>query len=270
VIFVETFRCRVSSWDPEHGLRTYADVGGAPNACMLGLDGVYVAQHGSSAGGWRSPRPTAASIQKVRVDGAVELAVTSADGEPLVGPNDLSFGPDRNLYFTDPGRFDLEDPEDGRICVVDPSGTATVLEEVGPVYPNGIVAEPDGSIVWDESYTRQVKRRRPDGSIELLVTLPEDRLPDGLKRAGNGDLYIASGTSGGIDVVSPDGRLVDFIPTGGTPLNCFFDGADLYVADYGEAAINDEGEEGADAGRLLRLSLGVAGQRLYRGAIGTA
>lgn len=266
VIFVETFRCRVSAWDAQGGVRTFADVGGAPNACMLGLDGVYVAQHGTSAGPWRSPKPTIASIQKVGIDGRVELAVTSADGHPLLGPNDLSFGPDGRLYFTDPGRFDPEDPEDGRICVVDAGGTATVLEEVGPSYPNGIVVEPDGSIVWDESYTRQVKRRRPDGSVELLATLPEGRILDGMKRAENGDLYITGATSGGIDVLSPTGE-VEFIRTGGTPLNCVFHGDGLLVTDYGEAALDDDGDEAASAGRLLRLTLGVAGQPLYRGAI---
>ena len=40
VVFVETFRCRVSAWTEDGGPRSYADVGGAPNACMAGLDAV--------------------------------------------------------------------------------------------------------------------------------------------------------------------------------------------------------------------------------------
>jgi gluconolactonase len=267
MIFVETFRCRVSVWDEDRGLHEYAHVGGAPNAAMLGLDGVYVAQHGTSAGEWLSPEPTTSSIQKIRPDGEVESAITTADGERLVGPNDMSFGPDGSLYFTDPGTFDTDDPDDGRICVAGPGGEATVLEEVGPTYPNGIVVEPDGSVVWDETYTRQVKRRWPDGSVEVLATLPEDRLPDGLKRAENGNLYVCGGTGAGIDVLSPDGEQIGFVPTPHTPLNCVFHGSDLYVADYGDATINDEGEEGADTGRLLRVRVDVAGEPLRRGAI---
>jgi gluconolactonase len=266
IVFVETFQCRVSAWDPERGLHTHADVGGAPNACMLGTDGVYVAQNGVTAGPWRSPRPTRPSIQRISDDGRVEVVVDSASGKPLVGPNDLTFGPDGRLYFTDPGVFDTENPDDGRICVVEPDGAATILEDVGPTFPNGIVAEPDGSIVWDESYTRRVRRRSRDGSIELLATLPEDRILDGMKLAEDGHLYVTGVSSGGIDVLAPDGEQVDFIETGGAPLNCVFHDGGLVITDFGEWS--EEAEKGeVAAGRLTRVRVGVAGQPLFRGAV---
>jgi gluconolactonase len=264
-IFVETFRCRVSAWSPERGVHLYADVAGAPNACLRGTDGVYVTQTGATAGPWRSPRPTTPSIQKVTGDGRVELLVTSASGVPLIGPNDLTFGPDGRLYFTDPGLFDAEAAEDGRICVVEPDGAASILEEVGPTYPNGIVAEPDGSLVWNESFSRRVRRRRPDGSLEELVTLPEDRIPDGMKVGEDGNFYITGVTSGGLDVMAPDGELLDFIDLGAAPLNCVFRGTDLYVADFGDAPPDAE-----DGGRFLRVAVGVAGRPLHRGAIAPA
>jgi gluconolactonase len=267
IVFVETFRCRVSVWDPVGGLRTYADVGGAPTACMVGSDGVYVAQNGLTAGPWRSPRPTTPSIQRVNPDGSVDVVVDSAGGAPLVGPNDLSFGPNGHLYFTDSGVFDVEQPDDGRICVVEPDGRATILAEVGPSFPNGIVVEPDGGVVWNESFTRRVRRWRPDGAIELLATLPADRIADGMKLGADGRLYITGVSSRGVDVLEPDGTLVDFIATGGVPLNCVFDGGDLVITDFGEWSA--EAEQGGDAngGRLLRIHVGAAGQPLYRGAI---
>jgi gluconolactonase len=267
VVFVETFRCRVSAWSPDGGLRSYADVGGAPNACMVGLDGVYVAQNGATAGPWRSPQPVAPSIQRIAPDGSVETLVASASGGPLVGPNDLTFGPDGRLYFTDPGLFDTERPDAGRICVVEPDGEAAILEEVGPSFPNGIVTEGDGSVVWNESFTGRVRRRRPDGSVELVATLPEDRILDGMKVAADGNLYVAGVTSGGIDVLTPEGDLVGFVDTGGAPLNCVFDGDTLCVADFGEFSPEAERGEVA-AGRLVRVPVGVAGQPLFRGAIG--
>jgi sugar lactone lactonase YvrE len=101
-IFVETFLCRVSAWDPRTGVHAYADVGGAPTACVRGLDGVYVAQNGRTAGPWRSPRPCAPSIQRIAGDGRVEIVADSASCVPLLGPNDLAFAPDGSLWFTDP------------------------------------------------------------------------------------------------------------------------------------------------------------------------
>lgn len=265
VIFVETFHCRVSAWDRETGLQPYADVGGAPNACMLGTDGVYVAQNGRTAGPWRSPRPTAASIQRIGPDGIVEVVVDGAGGRPLVGPNDLSFGPDGRLYFTDSGLFDAEHPDQGAICVVESRGSAAILEEVGPAFPNGIIAEPDGSIVWNESFTRRVRRRRPDGTVELLATLPEDRIPDGMKLAADGRIYVTGVSSGGIDVLAPDGEQLAFLETG-VPLNCVFDGDQLLITDYGEWS--EEAERGEVApGRLMRLDVGVAGLPLFRGSV---
>jgi gluconolactonase len=270
VVFVETFLGRISSWSESEGVRSYAEVGGAPNACMLGDDGLYVTQNGGILGAWRAPNLVTPSIQRVAPGGEVEIVAADAGGDPLVAPNDLSFGPDGRLYFTDPGHWDTENPSPGRIGVIGEWGRAELLHDAGESYPNGIVAEPDGSIVWVESYTRRVRRRRPDGSVDLLVTLPEGHIPDGLKLAENGNLYVTTITSGGIDVLSPDGEMLGLVETGGEPQNCVFAGSELYVTDFGE--ISQFSEEGmraaAECGRLLRTDVGVRGMPLFRGALG--
>ena len=269
IVFVESFRGQISAWGPERGVHLYARVTGAPCACMLGSDGVYVTQGGAQIGDWRSPDPAVPSIQKVTLTGEVSVVTDSADGAPLLAPNDLAFGHDGRLYFTDPGRYDPERPEDGRVCVVEPDGSARCLVDVGPTYPNGITVEADGAIVWVESYTRRVWRRQPGGAVDLLTTLPAQHIPDGLKVGADDCLYIASVTSGGIDVVSPAGELVGFIETGGEPQNCVFDGSDLIVADFGELPQYGDGglAAGPACGRLLRVAAGVAGRPLPRGAI---
>ncbi len=270
VVFVETFLGRISTWEPSGGVRTFAEVGGAPNACVVGEDGLYVTQNGGVVGDWRSPNPTTPSIQRVATDGTVEIVASEASGEPLVAPNDLTIGADDRLYFTDPGNWDPENPSRGRICVMAEAGRAEILHDAGDTYPNGIVAEADGSIVWVESYTRQVRRRHPDGSLALLTTLPEEHIPDGLKVAETGDLYITTVSSGGVDVVSPSGEPVGFVETGGQPQNCVFLGTELYVTDFGEISQFGEGglKAAAECGRLLRTDVGVTGMPLFRAALG--
>ena len=198
-------------------------------------------------------------------DGAVEVVVTQADGITLKAPNDLTFGSDGRLYFTDSGDWDpINLPDPGYICVVEHDGTCHVLEELEPVYPNGIVAESGGAIVWVESYTRRVVRRRPDGSSDVIHELPEGHVPDGLKIDVDGNFWITTFSSGGVDVIGSDGSFIDFLETGGVPLNCVFLGTSLFVCDFGTT---DTGDATPMFGRLLKVDVGIAGMPLHRGAI---
>jgi gluconolactonase len=269
IVFVESFVGRLSTWDRRDGTRPYAVVGGAPNACVVGLDGVYVTQNGGALGTWRSPDPRAPAIQRIDAEGNVCDLVIAADGVPLLAPNDLAFGTDGRLYFTDPGHWRDAVPPEGRICVIEPDGRASILVETGRTYPNGIVGEADGSIVWTESHTRRVRRRHPDGTVELVATLPEDRILDGLAVAADGSLYVTGITSGGVDVLAPDGERVGFVETGGEPQNCVFAGSELYVADFGLISqTTPEGlAAGAECGRLLCVPTEAVGQPTPRGAI---
>jgi gluconolactonase len=265
VVFANTYASEVGVWEPGKGKSTYAYTGGGPNACMLGTDGaVYVTQC-PTVGGWAAAETRPPSIQRAAPDGSVEVVVTEADGMKLNAPNDLTFGRDGRLYFTDSGDWDpVGKPDPGRICVVQPDGSCHLLEELEPVYPNGIVAEADGSIVWVESYTRRVVRRRPDGAKEIVYELAEEHIPDGLKIDADGNFWITTFSSGGLDIVASDGTYVDFLETGGVPLNCVFGGTSLFVCDFGTT---DTGSAAPMFGRLLEVDVGVSGMPLFRGAI---
>jgi gluconolactonase len=265
IVLANTYASEVSVWEPGKGVGTFADTGGGPNACMLGSDGALYVTQCPTVGAWVAPERRPPSIQRVTPDGAVEVVVTQADGITLKAPNDLTFGPDGRLYFTDSGDWDpVNRPDRGYICVVEQDGACHVLEELEPVYPNGIVAEPDGSIVWVESYTRRVVRRLPDGSSNVLCELPEGHIPDGFKIDADGNFWITTFSSGGVDVLASDGTLIDFLETGGVPLNCVFSGGSLFVCDFGTT---DTGDATPMFGRLLRVDVGVFGMPLYRGSI---
>src|SRR5690242_18516853 len=131
---------------------TYARTGGSPWGTVLGSDGaIYVTQGGNVPG---SGDTTAISgIQRVRPDRTIELLVSEVAGLRLFGPNDLAFGPDGRLWFTESGseeddRFDVRSP--GRLFVLGRGGGELVLERPH-VYPNGLAFDGEGRLYWTES-----------------------------------------------------------------------------------------------------------------------
>ena len=108
-----------------------ANVGGGPNSCCLGGDGsIYICQNGGVVGSWRSSDPRSPGIQRITADGRVSSTATQIGSRRLIAPNDLAFGADGALYFTDPAQpFDPKDPIDlGGIYRLGSEGGTLVAE----------------------------------------------------------------------------------------------------------------------------------------------
>jgi gluconolactonase len=223
----------VSRFVPGTGVEPHATTGGGPNGAALAGDGcLWVTQNGGMA---RESRVTP-GIQRITADGAVELVITDVGGVTLEGPNDLVFGPDGRLWFTDPrGPSDpARNDRPGRVFVVDvATGVGELVAELGPVFPNGIAFLPDGSLVWTESFSRRVMAMPspPGGRPEVVIELPERHFPDGLCVAADGTLFVASTFAHCVSIVV-DGDIVDRLMCGdGMITNCCFAGDDLYVTE---------------------------------------
>lgn len=270
IAFVETYRSRVSVLQPDGAVESLADVGGGPNAALAASDGrVYVTQNGGVVGPWRAEVQRTPSIQVIEPSGKVEILADRVEGHVLVAPNDLAFGPDGWLYFTDPaGPYDpVAKSNPGYLCALRPDGSGVLLEELPPTYPNGIAVEADGSVVWVESYTRAV-RRRANGRVETLCTLPAPVVPDGFKIAANGDFYVTGVDSGTIEIVSPAGERKEPLPVGSVPTNCLFVGNSLYVTDGGKPGLSTDALLG---GALWRIDFDeTSGAPVFDGSIGRA
>lgn len=271
LVLVEGYRSRIVTWTRAEGIRELARVGGKPYAVVVGSDEhLYVTQSGHVSGQWVGEHEAPPSIQKVSPDGSrVEVLCTEIEGIELKRPNDLAFGPDGRLYFTDPGvwgRAKQEDP--GYVFVLNPDGTGEVVAERGPVFPNGIAFAADGSLLWSESTEERLARRRADGAVEIVVTLPEGHHAEGFKLDEDGNVWLTAFQAGGIHVVAPDGELLAFHETGGVPVNCAFRDGSLYIADFGPLDERYRDASGAYLqGRLLRMDVDVAGRPYHRGAI---
>jgi len=266
IIFVESYRSQITAVGPDRQARRFAYTAGAPNSSVLGSDGVYVCQNGGTVGPWRAAEMTVASIQRISEGGKPEILLTEVEGIKLNGPNDLVFAADGRLIFTDPGTYRPADPEPSYIFALHPDGSAKLLVEFAkPTFPNGVAVEADGSIVWDESYTGHVRRRRPDGTIEDLGRLPgANPIPDGMKVGGDGRLYVTDLVGGGIHVLRPDGTVEGFIQVGKAPTNCIFAGEMLWVTDAGVLA---NSAEPSLEGALWRLLIPGGGGPTHRGRI---
>lgn len=264
VAFVEQMRGRVSVFDGSR-VETISQSPGSPNAVTLGVDGfLYVAQNGGVVGAWRSNPRTTPGIQRVYMDGKVEYVATEIAGIATKAPNDLVFGSDGRLYFTDPaeGYNPAGRMERGRLFVLGADGGEMLLD-VGCSYPNGIAFLADGRLVWMETYEREVCVLQ-DGHRGVLCQLPENHLPDGLDVAIDGRMFITTVTSRGITVVSPKGEILDFLyfDSEALPTNCCFEGNALWVTDF-----SDGWADKHSTGRLWRIETDAVGKPQLPGRI---
>jgi len=262
VCFVETYRSQVSVWERGKGVSRYSYTAGGPNSCVVGTAGaMYVCQNGGTTGPWRADEMVTPSIQVIEKEGSkAQIICTEIEGIKFNGPNDLVFGKNGKLYFTDPGTYRPNDPQPSYLFELSPDGSGRLLAELSPpTFPNGIAIEADGSVVWAESYTGMVRRLNPDNlQITDICKLPGDKpVADGMAVAADGRLFVTTVNGGGIDVINKDGSYDQFLKLGVIPTNCVFSGADLYMTDAGVLADSSDPSMGGQLWLLRDVTEGL-------------
>jgi sugar lactone lactonase YvrE len=220
---------------------------GIPASLAFGPDGcLYVTDEGRRA------------ILRVDAQGGESEFISHWSGDRLLGPNDLSFDGDGNLFFTDPWTSSPANPVGGVYGYDWASGSLHQID-IGLEFPNGIVAR-EGRLYVAETFPCQVwtyeivGAGRADGKRRFcsLPRLAIDTIhgPDGMAFDAEGNLYVAHYGGGAVYVYEPKGKLVERIATPGeNPTNVCFGGPEhdqlfVTVDDPGTLVVYDIGVRG--------------------------
>src|SRR5579871_1179219 len=135
---------------PGGTLQEWVNTGGGANGSRFGPAGdLFIADCGRGV-----------ILRFSTVTGQETIYAATCDGQPFKGPNDLCFGPDGTLYFTDPAGSSLA-TRIGAVYAVAPGGS--VRRIIGLAFPNGIAVTPDGAtLVVAETHTGILHRYRLD------------------------------------------------------------------------------------------------------------
>jgi gluconolactonase len=238
------------------GVRSVVETGGGPNGMVAGPDGsLLVAQNGGLFGGAPGTAPGIQRIRGDRVDHLVTL-------EPPAAPNDLCFGPDGWLYFTDThGSWAGTGPAPiGRLFACRADDTEPIVLFEGFAFMNGLAFDPAGEHLYVvETATRRLWRFpwAPGprvGAPEEFGRLAEGN-PDVIALVATGSLWVATTTDGSVQVFDRNGTFTARHPIGADtmPTNCCFglvDPSTLYVTAAGTE-------------QLVRLETGTTGAPLF-------
>ena len=184
--------------------------------------------------------------------GKVSVLAKEFNGFPFASPNDLTLDGEGRIYFT--SRPGVNDPTKGNpnaVYRIDPDGKVEQLLRWPDVHmPNGIVTSPDNTKLYlieahpKAEHFRSIRvydlKNGELSNRRTVIDFYPGRSGDGMCIDAKGNLYVAAGlhktrstsetldTKPGVHVISPRGKLLDFVETPvDTVTNCSFGGKDL-------------------------------------------
>ncbi len=237
LLFSDIPRNTIFRWTPGRGIETFMTPSGYTGVTYYGLEpganGLAIDPEGRLVMCEHGDR----RVSVLTEGGGKMTLADSYEGKRLNSPNDLCFGSDGSIYFTDPPYGLPQRADDPRreldfygVFRLSPAGELTVLTKE-LTRPNGIGLSPDEQTLY-------VAQSDPEAPIWMAFPLSPEKtlgkgrllynakeamsefpgLPDGLAVGPDGTIF-GSGP-GGIYVIDPAGKLLGRIITGGRVSNC--------------------------------------------------
>lgn len=229
VYFTEIITQRIMRLGADGVLTTYRERSNAANGLLIDPQGRLIACEGAA---FERPGVKVSGIPRVtRTDlttGQVEVLADAYEGQPLVGPNDVTIDGQGRLYFTE--------LNGAAVYRIDgPGKIVRILAAPDIQRPNGIQISPDDRTLYlveangAAGGARLIRRYdlQPDGTVRNMrvhYDFSPGRSADGMSIDSQGNLYAAAGmnqlrgtaetlaTKTGVYVISPQGKLLKFIP----------------------------------------------------------
>ena len=248
VYFTDILMQRIMRFSKDGKFSIFREKSNVANGMVIDPQGRLVAAEGAaSPTAERSGMATGGIPRLTRTDlktGKLEVLAERFNGKPLSGPNDVTIDGKGRLYFTD--------STGAAVYRIDaPGKVARILAAPDIQRPNGIQISPDDKMLYlveangAKGGARMIRAYDllPDGTVKnmrVFYNFYPGRSADGMSIDTRGNLYAAAGmhrtrgtaetldTKCGVYVISPQGKLLKFIPVPEDYLtNTAFGGPDM-------------------------------------------
>jgi gluconolactonase len=232
VYFTDILMQRIMRFSKDGKFSIFRDKSNIANGMVIDPQGRLIAAEGAvSPTAERSGMATGGIPRVTRTDlktGRMEILADKYNGKPLSGPNDVTIDKQGRLYVTD--------STGAAVYRIDgPGKVARILAAPDIQRPNGIQIAPDDRTLYlveangAQGGARMIRAYDllPDGSVKnmrVFYNFYPGRSADGMSIDTKGNLYAAAGlhrtrgtaetldTKCGVYVISPQGKLLKFIP----------------------------------------------------------
>ena len=229
VYFTDIINQRIMKLSKDGALSVYREKSNVANGLLIDPQGRLIACEGAEFE--RPGVKLKGKPQVTRTDlktGKIEILADNYQGKPLQGPNDVTIDGKGRLFFTDLAG--------AAVYRIDAPGKLTRILAAPEVQrPNGIQVSPDDKTLYlieanqAEGGARMIRAYdlQPDGTVRNMrvhYNFYPGRSADGMSIDTQGNLYASAGmnqlrgtsetlaTKTGVYVISPQGKLIKFIP----------------------------------------------------------